>query len=190
MQNLLSHVLIIYDQPEPRQVLLTAATYCIGRDKKNSIVVPHRSISRQHALLLRMPQPERGNYRYRILDGSSTGKASLNGLVINGEVYSTYDLNPGDIIFLGSAIRIEYQTIQVPNNEKYFKYFNIESPQYQSIKSKPVNPHDTMVYAEELQEVSSGYESNLKLLENGDDFEDDFEDDSSPATVFFKKSKH
>jgi pSer/pThr/pTyr-binding forkhead associated (FHA) protein len=137
------HILVIYDQPEGRQILLQSATYSIGRDKHNAIVIPHKAISRQHALLLRMPMAG-GGYRYRILDGNVAGKASMNGFTVNDQKYSSYDLNPGDKIYIGGVILAEYKVLAIPS-AKYLGYMNVEAAEYQSVKSKATNPSETLV---------------------------------------------
>lgn len=177
-ENTDSHVLIIYDQPEPRQFLLKSATYSLGRDKHNSIVIPNRGISRQHALLLRMPLPQQGGYRYRILDGNASGKASLNGISVNGVACTNNDLIPGDRILIGGLVQIEYQILSLPTSGKYFDYLKIQDPTYHSIKAKPINPSETFVNIEEFQlnELMSISQNVLTL--------EDLEDDT-PATELF-----
>jgi pSer/pThr/pTyr-binding forkhead associated (FHA) protein len=177
-ENTDSHVLIIYDQPEPRQFLLKSATYSLGRDKHNSIVIPNRGISRQHALLLRMPMPEQGGYRYRILDGNASGKASLNGLSINGVACTNNDLMSGDRILIGGLVQIEYQILNIPTSGKYFDYLKIQDPTYHSIKTKSINPSETFINIEEFQmnELMSISQNVLTLEELEDD---------TPATELF-----
>ncbi len=138
------HVLLIHDQPEPRQVLLEGATYSIGRDKRNSITIVNKAISRQHALLLRVPTPQPGQYRYRIFDGNAAGKPSLNGMRVNGEKCTSQDLKPGDIVLLGDAIRIEYRLLAIPTGT-YMQYLNIQTPEQQRLKAKPLSNKDTAV---------------------------------------------
>jgi pSer/pThr/pTyr-binding forkhead associated (FHA) protein len=164
-----SHMLVIYDQPEPRRILLQSATYSIGRDQRNSIVIPHNSISRQHALLLRMPTAEQGRYCYRILDGNSAGKPSLNGLSVNGKECSIHDLSVGDIILVGNLIRIDYQILKVPNSEKYSEYLKIHVPQHQSIRAQPISRKATIT-AESQIDVAQAEEPILENWENDDDF--------------------
>jgi pSer/pThr/pTyr-binding forkhead associated (FHA) protein len=172
--NLDKHILVIYDQPEGRQVLLQAATYSIGRDKHNAIMIPHKAISRQHALLLRMPLPGNQGYCYRILDGNVAGKSSMNGFTVNDQKYSSYDLQPGDKLCLGGAILAEYKVLSIPST-KYLGYMNVESVQYQSVKSKATNPSETLVNIPLPISIQERLAAEVALME---------EDDIPPTELF------
>jgi pSer/pThr/pTyr-binding forkhead associated (FHA) protein len=64
----------------------------VGRTDENDIVVNHRSISRNHAKLVR--EPETG--RYTISDLQSS-----NGVRVNGQDYGKVELRRGDTVDLG-----------------------------------------------------------------------------------------
>ena len=64
----------------------------IGRTDENDIVVNHRSISRNHAKVVR--EPDTG--RYTISDLQSS-----NGVRVNGNDYSKVELRRGDVVDLG-----------------------------------------------------------------------------------------
>ena len=64
----------------------------IGRTDENDIVINHRSISRNHAKLVR--EPESG--RYTISDLQSS-----NGVRVNGQDYGKVELRRGDVVDLG-----------------------------------------------------------------------------------------
>lgn len=175
------HVLRIYDHPEPRQVLLKAATYSLGRDQHNSIVIPNGGISRQHALLLRMPLPANAGYRYRIIDGNASGEPSLNGISINGVECTQYDLVDGDRIVLGGLIQIDYQILKLPNGVEALENLDLKAPSYQSIKAKPLSASATFVNIDNFQ-VS-------ELLKTGQDILtlDEFVDELPPTEMFNRR---
>ncbi|HEY4238832.1 MAG TPA: FHA domain-containing protein [Kofleriaceae bacterium] len=64
----------------------------VGRTDENDIVINHRSISRNHAKLVR--EPETG--RYTISDLQSS-----NGVRVNGQDYGKVELRRGDVVDLG-----------------------------------------------------------------------------------------
>lgn len=173
-----SHILRIYDQPEPRQILLKAATYSLGRDKHNSIVIANGGISRQHALLLRMPLPAHSGYRYRIIDGNAAGNPSLNGISINGIECTQHDLLAGDRIILGGLVQIDYQILRLPSGGKDLDRFSIHTPSYQSIKAKPLSSSATLVNIDNFQ-VSELIRTSQDVLTL-----DEFVDDLPPTETF------
>jgi pSer/pThr/pTyr-binding forkhead associated (FHA) protein len=71
---------------------LSRSQMIIGRTDENDIVINHRSISRNHAKLVR--EPETG--RYTISDLQSS-----NGVRVNGQDYGKVELRRGDVIDLG-----------------------------------------------------------------------------------------
>jgi pSer/pThr/pTyr-binding forkhead associated (FHA) protein len=71
---------------------LTKPQMIIGRTDDNDIVVNHRSISRNHAKVVR----EADTGRYTISD-----LASSNGVRVNGEEYGKVELRRGDTVDLG-----------------------------------------------------------------------------------------
>ncbi len=64
----------------------------IGRTDENDIVINHRSISRNHAKLVREPDTA----RYTISDLQSS-----NGVRVNGQDYGKVELRRGDVVDLG-----------------------------------------------------------------------------------------
>ena len=105
------HLLVIQDLKETRTIPLEAKTYSLGRDPHNSIVLHAPSISRQHAMVLRLVVPESNQDLFRIIDGNLSGERSTNGLFVNGERTSSHDLNHGDHIELGSQVKAKYYAI-------------------------------------------------------------------------------
>jgi pSer/pThr/pTyr-binding forkhead associated (FHA) protein len=64
----------------------------VGRTDENDIVINHRSISRNHAKLVREPETS----RYTISDLQSS-----NGVRVNGQDYGKVELRRGDVVDLG-----------------------------------------------------------------------------------------
>lgn len=104
-----SHTLLISDAKGSRKIPLDGLKYTIGRDVNNNIQLHSRFVSRQHALILRVPAEEPGYYRYRIVDGDLSGKPSINGIIINNQHrVSSYDLCDGDTVSLAPNVHLTY----------------------------------------------------------------------------------
>lgn len=95
------HLLVVQDLQGQRTIPLQETTYSIGRHRDNSIVLRSPSVSRQHAILLRVTLPETDQYGFRIVDGNFTGKSSTNGLLVNGTKCFSHNLKHGDVIIFG-----------------------------------------------------------------------------------------
>jgi pSer/pThr/pTyr-binding forkhead associated (FHA) protein len=153
---------LVINDGQRRAYALEAAAYSIGRDPSNAIVLKSESISRQHALLLRVPAPGKLKYQYRIIDGNSLGKASANGLFVNEERISSHELRNGDMIRFGKEIEASYLTVAMGEAE-FAQY--LESVSYQSIKSHAMNPKATVVADDlawdDLEKEISGESTDL-----------------------------
>lgn len=105
------HILLISDARGSRKLPLDGLKYTIGRDVNNNIQLHSRFVSRQHAILLRVPGSAPGKYLYRIVDGDLSGKPSVNGVIINSHYRVTsYDLCHGDVIMLAPNVQLTYLT--------------------------------------------------------------------------------
>lgn len=105
------HALLITDARGTRKLPLDGLKYTIGRDVNNDIQLHSRFVSRQHAVLLRVPDAEPGKYLYRVIDGDLTGKPSVNGVIINShQRITSYNLCHGDIITLAPNAQLTYLT--------------------------------------------------------------------------------
>ena len=104
-----------------REFQLTKAQMVIGRTDENDVVINHRSISRNHAKVVR--EPDTG--RYTIMDLQSS-----NGVRVNNEDYGKVELRRGDMVDLGH-VRLRFvepgedflfgrdaQIIDVPTSSK------------------------------------------------------------------------
>lgn len=115
----LQHLLVIEDKQGKHTITLEAATYSIGRDLANSIVLHSDLVSRQHALLLRVTTPETATYLFRLIDGNLRGKRSTNGLTVNGKRCFSRDLGHGDVILFGGSVKATYYAVSSPSELKF-----------------------------------------------------------------------
>ncbi|ABW25310.1 ATP-binding protein [Acaryochloris marina] len=104
----IQHFLVIEDELGKRTVPLIDSTCSLGRDPSNSIVIKSPSVSRQHALLMRVTKPDIDSHLFRLIDGNLQGKRSMNGLTVNGQKCTTHDLNHGDEVMFGQEVRARY----------------------------------------------------------------------------------
>jgi tetratricopeptide (TPR) repeat protein len=102
-------MLIVEDDMGQREISLSGPEYTIGRDPQNSICLRSQFVSRFHAVLQRLDQPD-GSYTYRLLDGDVKGKPSTNGLQVNGYKQLRSDLKTGDLIVFGPKAQATYRT--------------------------------------------------------------------------------
>ncbi len=114
--NSRKHLLVIKNQGNQRTINLESATYSIGRDEKNSIVLNSPKISRCHATLLRITIPGSDSHQFRIIDGDLNGKRSRNGIEVNNQSCFSYDLQDGDIITFYEGTTASYQTTIDPSS--------------------------------------------------------------------------
>ena len=101
------HILVVTDGKGHREIQLKDATYSLGRGVQCDIVLQSQFVSRHHATLTRR-QEEEGSY-YRIIDGNSEGKTSVNGLLINDKKVRFHDLKHGDRVVFGPQVEAVYQ---------------------------------------------------------------------------------
>ena len=101
------HVLIVTDGKGHREIRLQEDTYSMGRSKHCSILLQSQFVSRHHATLIKR-ESEDNNY-YRIIDGDSEGKTSVNGLLINGKKVRFHDLKNGDKVVFGPQVEAVYE---------------------------------------------------------------------------------
>jgi|GEM_PF-739540 len=167
------HILMIEEEEGVRCILLDSPTYSLGRDKKNSIVLPaSKAVSRFHAMLLRIPGAKnRSGHSYRIVDGDATGKLSTNGVVVNGERHTSYTLVEGDAIMLGN-VKASYRLLSLSPTD--LEQVSVEGLDIRSTIPSMANPNATL--ARENSSRGSGHR-----LANQDE-------EDLPPTMFFKKA--
>ena len=141
------HLLVIKTGDHQQTVVLEAATYSIGRHPANSIVLNMGTVSRQHALLLRIHEPKTGNHFFRVIDGNIQGRRSRNGLWINGKRRFSHDLKDQEIISFGEDIQATYHLVTgFPDEYELDDLLAInssESPTPSSSNTQTFFPSDT-----------------------------------------------
>jgi tetratricopeptide (TPR) repeat protein len=100
-------VLILEDDWGRREIMLERDQYTLGRDPNSDICLHSEYVSRHHAVLVKLTRPD-GHQTYEIRDGGLDGKASRNGLLINGRKWSTFTLQADDEIIFGPRVRVIY----------------------------------------------------------------------------------
>jgi pSer/pThr/pTyr-binding forkhead associated (FHA) protein len=144
------HVLVIEHPDYEQAIQLEAVAYSVGRDKTNAIVLDVETLSRQHAILLRVPDPQHQSYSYRLVDGNAAGKASTNGVYINGKRCATHALGDGDQIQFGRKVKASYRRLKMEQQE--FSEF-LKSIEYQRLKVQQVDVRATLI----ADEMTGGF---------------------------------
>ncbi|NJK61596.1 MAG: FHA domain-containing protein [Synechococcaceae cyanobacterium SM2_3_1] len=150
------HILVIDDDDGRRAIALDAATYSLGRDPANLIVLNSTSVSRQHAILLRVPKPD-GEYIYRLLDGNLEGRRSMNGITVNSQKTLAHDLRDGDMVLFGGKVQVQYCLRQLSADE-FVRY--LQSINYRSIKAEVSDARTTV--ARQLDEFYKTTKTAIK----------------------------
>ena len=118
------HFLIVEDDKGRKQVPLTEKTYSLGRSTDCDICLNSQFVSRHHATLMRIVK-ENGETSYHIRDGDSQGKASVNGLLINGNKSTESELKHGDTVVFGPQVFAVYHNLRrdkfptLPGNDPF-----------------------------------------------------------------------
>ncbi|NRB07282.1 MAG: EAL domain-containing protein [Richelia sp.] len=143
----ISHILVVKDIQGQRVITLQETTYSLGRDSRNSINLRARSVSRQHAILLRVTVPDTEQYGFRVVDGNFHGKPSTNGLLVNGRKCVSHDLKHGDIIEFGSnQAKAIYYAICDVSGENITEDFTVDDVSELLLEqANSINPFDTLI---------------------------------------------
>ncbi len=105
------HFLVLQNGHQEQIIPLDATTYSIGRHQANSIVIDDVIVSRQHAILLRIPKPKSNHFLFRIIDGNLQGKRSQNGIWVNGKRCYSHDLQNNDVILFSNKFEATYYQV-------------------------------------------------------------------------------
>lgn len=159
MDNLSSfrHILVIEDQKARRIVALEEASYSVGRESTNDIVIYEQVVSRHHATIVRVRlSPRLDTYSYRIIDGDLEGNRSTNGLLINGKLQQSHNLKHGDVVIFGPKAKVSYYIISTALD---IDLFNPLDPEQFEVGEETVmetmiaddNNNSTLINEESLQ---------------------------------------
>ncbi|MDJ0568575.1 MAG: FHA domain-containing protein [Pleurocapsa sp. MO_192.B19] len=150
------HVLIVESPESRRAVSLNVNVFSIGRHPNNDLVINDRLASRHHATVAWMRYTEEGHksdYSYWIIDGKGKRKRSRNGISINGNKKSLHRLTSGDIIIIGSNIKISYSYIAYSTDTSQFlNYCGSERTEYKPIFSNEKAYKDTAIIEDTIIE--------------------------------------
>lgn len=143
------HVLVITDIHGQRVVHLNAVAYTLGRDSSNSITIQSKSVSRQHATLVRTPSKD-NQYVYQIMDGNLSGQRSKNGLKVNEETCQNHILHHGDQVTFSHDAHAIYFILDRDSEQP----LDNNSLEFRSIKSEILDPTGTYILEEDLEKIS------------------------------------
>ncbi|MGB5595244.1 MAG: EAL domain-containing protein, partial [Crocosphaera sp.] len=150
------HIIVIEDQKARRIVALEEATYSLGRESNNDIVIYDRVVSRRHGTLVRVKlTPRLDSYSYRIIDGDLEGHRSTNGLLINGKLQESHNLKHGDVVILGPQAKVSYYIISTALDIDLFNPLDPEQLEEDEIVETMItddNNQPTLLIDENLQE--------------------------------------
>ena len=142
-----SHILTIKHRQHEQEIHLDQSSYSIGRESSNSIVILSRLVSRYHATLLRLTEPETDEYVYWIIDGDLQGNHSSNGLLINGKYCLSRQLKDGDIIAFAVGVEATYNIRKYSTNPS-----NLGTEKQQKNASNKIQELPTIQWGEAFSE--------------------------------------
>jgi pSer/pThr/pTyr-binding forkhead associated (FHA) protein len=142
------HVLIVESPESRRAVSLNNNVFTIGRHPQNDLMINDVLASRHHATVawMRYAEGSRSDYSYWIIDGKGKRQKSRNGILINGKRKSLHRLISGDIILIGSDIKISYNYITYnTDNSQFLNYCGSANRQYRPTFADHKSYKDTVV---------------------------------------------
>lgn len=155
------HLLIIHDRDSQRTIPLNDSTYLIGRDPSNSIVLDYKLISRQHAILLRIPDASNESSQFRVIDGDLQGKRSTNGIIVNGQRAYSHNLKHEDTINFGGCVSATYYAFSNISDADFSKSFEVDDAASFLVQE---GAKQTLVVPDEEEAVTGTNESALVRL--------------------------
>ncbi len=143
------HVLIVESPESRRAVSLNSHVFSIGRHPHNDLVINDPLASRHHATVAWMRYTEDGekaDYSYWIIDGKGKRKRSRNGIMINGKKKSLHRLSAGDVIRIGTGIKISYNYVTyTTDSSQFLRYCEKDRTGYKAASSQQKSYKETVV---------------------------------------------
>ena len=153
------HVLIVESPESRRAVSLNSHVFSVGRHPHNDLVISDPLASRHHATIAWMRYTEDGHkadYSYWMIDGKGKRKRSRNGIIINGKKKSLHRLNPGDIIRIGTGIKISYNYVTyTTDSSQFLNYCDKDRTEYKAPSSQQKSWKETVVIENAFEQEKS-----------------------------------
>lgn len=151
------HSITIKSNLYTNTIHLVDNVYSIGRHSSNSIVIKSHLLSRHHATIVKVKYNNtEDNFSYWIIDGDLQGNKSTNGITVNNQRVSSYELKNQDKILIANHVEIDYhcQAKERTNLEKLDKIDNFKLPiPDESTKTIPIYEQDDF-----LNRLNNGYD--------------------------------
>ncbi len=166
------HILLYTTDDEQKILLLESSSYTIGRHEANSIILDSMTASRHHAYLIRIFDPNKKRYFFRVFDGDFNGKRSRNGLWINGKRRSAYTLKDHDVISFGEDFLIKYHIVSDRHDSRIASVLSVKelpTPQFKADlpQSTQIFPKTTeggsLLQLDEHRVADSGNHNEMEL---------------------------
>ena len=154
-------VLVVEDTKGKRIFYLDTNIYSLGRDSKASIVIHSKLVSRHHATLLRVSNPENINDLFQIIDGDLQGNHSTNGLLVNGKQCLSHTLQHKDVIKLGGEVQASYLLVDANLSARTI----LECCDFRNVdgEAAEIDPFETLVTSNEQAAASLSETALLRL---------------------------
>lgn len=150
------HVLIVESPESRRAVSLNNHVFSIGRHPHNDLVVGDPLASRHHATIAWMKYTENGDkidYSYWIIDGKGKRKRSRNGITVNGKKKSLHRLTAGDVIRIGTGIKISYSYVTYTTDSSIFlQYCETDKAEFNTVSLPNTSDKETVVVEDAFQQ--------------------------------------
>ena len=163
------HLLIIESQKYRKIITLEENSYSLGRAPENSIIIQEDlNVSRYHATLVKKKNRIKNQDYYWIIDGDLKGRASTNGLSINGQSCSKHELKHGDTIKFGERAQAKYYILDSSSARKILQIEKkLKQDNLPSAKTRNKNYQPTIVSSQKLnffEKVDSFWKFAVALI--------------------------